>query len=39
MDAWIPDRASLRDAITNRRTPFELEGNFRSLWEEANDML
>lgn len=39
MDAWIPDRASLRDAITNRRTPFELEGNFRSLWEEANSML
>ena len=39
MDMWIPDRASLRDAITNRSTPFELEHSFRSLWEEARSML
>lgn len=39
MDTWIPDRASLRDAITNRETPFELEHNFRSLWTEAERML
>ena len=39
MDTWIPDRASLRDAITNRGTPFELEGAFRSLWNEARSML
>lgn len=39
MDTWIPDRASLRDAITNRRTPDELENDFRSLWDEANKML
>ena len=39
MDTWIPDRASLRDAITNRRTPPELEREFRSLWAEAEDML
>ncbi len=39
MDTWIPDRASLRDAITNRRTPPELEGCFRSLWSEVRRML
>ena len=39
MDTWIPDRASLRDAITNRRTPFELEYSFKSLWDEARNML
>ena len=39
MEAWIPDRASLRDAITNRSTPFELESNFRSLWSEVKDLL
>ncbi len=39
MDTWVPDRASLRDAITNRSTPFELEHSFRSLWDEARNML
>lgn len=39
MDSWIPDRASLRDAITNRRTPDELVGQFRSLWGEAVNSL
>ena len=39
MEAWIPDRASLRDAITNRKTPLELEDSFRLLWEEASQLL
>jgi len=39
METWIPDRASLRDAITNRRTPPELDQEFRSLWSEAASML
>ena len=39
MDAWVPDRASLRDAITDRKTPPELEHNFRALWDEAKSML
>jgi chromosome partitioning protein len=37
--SWIPDRASLRDAITNRRTPDELVPNFKSLWGEATKVL
>lgn len=39
MDTWIPDRTSLRDAITNRMTPNELVHEFRSLWSEAESML
>ena len=39
METWIPDRASLRDAITNRRTPDELESEFKSLWSESTSML
>ena len=39
MDTWIPDRASLRDAITNQSTPLELEQSFKSLWSEARGML
>ena len=39
METWVPDRASLRDAITNRKTPFELEGTFNALWKEAKSML
>ncbi len=39
MDTWIPDRASLRDAITNQGTPFELERNFKSLWSEVKNLL
>ena len=39
MDTWIPDRASLRDAITNRATPPEAINSFRSLWSEVEQML
>ncbi len=39
MGTWIPDRASLRDAITNRATPDELVVNFRSLWKEISRIL
>lgn len=39
MHSWIPNRASLRDAITNRKTPPELENRFNSLWQEAESML
>ena len=39
MDTWIPDRASLRDAITNRATPPEAISSFRSLWDEVEQML
>ncbi len=35
LDSWVPDRASLRDAITNRRTPQELTEVFVSLWNES----
>jgi chromosome partitioning protein len=31
---WIPDRVAIRDAITNRRTPPELESDFLGLWRE-----
>ena len=34
-DAWIPDRAALRDAITDRRTPRDLVPDFLNLWKEA----
>jgi len=39
MDTWIPDRASLRDAITNRATPAEMTNRFRSLWSETDQLL
>lgn len=39
MDVWIPDCASLPDAITDRKIPDELEGEFRLLWEEASSLL
>ena len=39
MDTWIPDRASLRDAITNRATPPETTNCFRSLWNEVEQIL
>jgi chromosome partitioning protein len=39
LDAWVPDRTSVRDAITNRRTPDELVGNFRGLWTDATRVL
>ena len=35
METWIPDRAKLRDAITNRRTPRDLVGKFQDLWRES----
>lgn len=34
MKAWIPDRAALRDAITNRGTPGAWVGTFQNLWTE-----
>ena len=34
LNAWIPDRASIRDAITNRKTPNECVGDFKNLWTE-----
>jgi chromosome partitioning protein len=39
LDSWVPDRASIRDAITNRRTPDELVPNFKNLWTEATKVL
>ena len=39
MDTWIPDRASLRDAITDRQTPDELVNEFKNLWKEADSYL
>lgn len=39
LNAWIPDRTAIRDAITNRQTPDELVANFRGLWAEATKVL
>ncbi len=39
LDAWIPDRTAIRDAITNRRTPDELVPNFSTLWTQINKVL
>jgi chromosome partitioning protein len=39
LSAWIPDRAAIRDAITNRRTPDDLVPNFREIWDEATKVL
>ena len=39
MRSWIPLRASLRDAITDRETPIEFENDFKSLWKEVRNML
>jgi len=39
LDAWIPDRVSIRDAITARKTPSEPAQDFLKLWEEANRKL
>jgi chromosome partitioning protein len=39
LNTWIPDRAAIRDAITNRRTPAELVSGFRELWAEATKVL
>lgn len=39
MDAWIPHRVGIRDAITDRRTPDDFVEDFRELWNEARGML
>jgi chromosome partitioning protein len=39
LSTWIPDRAAIRDAITNRQTPAELVGSFRGLWTDATKVL
>jgi len=38
-DAWVPDRASVRDAITKRGTPREVHPNFRLLWVHIESIL
>jgi len=39
LDAWIPDRVSIRDAITNRETPREVLRNLQSLWGQIEVIL
>lgn len=39
LNAWVPDRASIRDAITNRETPIECVDDFVNLWEESGGKL
>jgi len=39
LDAWLPDRASIRDAIANRRTPRALRKNFERLWGQIEVIL
>jgi len=39
LETWIPDRAAIRDAITNGQTPDVLVSNFRGLWKEATEVL
>ncbi|MDD9814672.1 MAG: ParA family protein [Gammaproteobacteria bacterium] len=39
LDAWLPDRVSIRDAITNRQTPGELRGYFNNLWRQIGVIL
>jgi chromosome partitioning protein len=39
LDAWVPDRASIRDAISSRATPAELVPRFRDLWDQAKGVL
>ena len=34
LNAWVPDRASIRDAITNRETPRKCVNDFINLWNE-----
>lgn len=39
LETWIPDRTSIRDAITNRRTSEELLPDFNALWAETTKVL
>lgn len=39
LDSWIPDRAAIRDAITNRETPKECVEEFTNLWKELGSKL
>jgi len=39
LDSWIADRASIRDAITNGRTPDAFVSEFRALWDEATKVM
>ncbi len=39
LDAWIPDRAAIRDAIPSRNTPRRHFRDFINLWEEAGGKL
>ena len=39
LNTWIPGRSSIRDAITDRKTPREHVGDFMSLWEESGGKL
>jgi len=39
LDAWVPDRVSIRDAITNRKTPGEVFRNFQLLWRQIEATL
>ncbi len=34
LNTWVPDRAAIRDAITNRATPRECVGDLLNLWSE-----
>lgn len=39
LDAWLPDRASIRDAIANRRTPRAHRKDFDRLWGQIEVIL
>ena len=39
LDAWIPDRAAIRDAITNLETPTNCISDFKNLWRESGGKL
>lgn len=39
LNAWIPDRAALRDAIVKRATPKALDEPFRTLWQDVKKAL
>jgi len=39
LDAWLPDRTSIRDAITKRETPGEVLMNLQYLWSKIEAIL
>ena len=39
LDAWIPDRAAIRDAIANFETPKACISDFNNLWKESGGKL